>query len=122
MAIMIHGDAAMSGQGVVSESFNLSDLPSYKTHGTIHVVINNQIGFTTDPRFSRSSPYCTDVARVINAPIFHVNADAPDAVVSVSRVATEWRVDWSKDCVIDLVGYRKHGHNEADGTRCTCST
>ena len=81
-------------------------------------MLNNQIGFTTDPRFSRSSPHCTDVARVINAPIFHVNADAPDAVVGVSRIATEWRVDWSKDCVIDLVGYRRNGHNEGDGTRC----
>ena len=117
MAIMIHGDAAMSGQGVVYESFTLSDLPQYSTHGTMHVVINNQIGFTTDPRFSRSSPYCTDVARVVNAPIFHVNADAPEAVVNVSRIATEWRKDWSKDCVIDLVGYRRYGHNETDGTR-----
>ena len=117
MTIMIHGDAAMSGQGVVYESFHLSDLPSYTTKGTVHVCINNQIGFTTDPRSSRSSPYCTDVARVVNAPIFHVNADDPDAVTYVTRVATEWRRDWSKDVVIDLVGYRRHGHNEADGVR-----
>ena len=80
MAILIHGDAAFSGQGVVFESFHMNELPSYTTHGTIHVVVNNQIGFTTDPRFSRSSPYCTDVAKVTGAPIFHVNGDDPEAV------------------------------------------
>ena len=80
MAILIHGDAAFSGQGVVYESFHMNDLPSFTTHGTIHVVVNNQIGFTTDPRYSRSSPYCTDVAKVVGAPIFHVNGDDPEAV------------------------------------------
>ena len=114
MSILLHGDAAFSGQGVVYETFHLSDLPAYTTHGTIHVVVNNQIGFTTDPRFSRSSPYCTDVARVTNAPIFHVNADDPDAVMHVSKVAAEWRSKYKKDVVIDLVCYRKMGHNEID--------
>ncbi|XP_073843847.1 2-oxoglutarate dehydrogenase-like, mitochondrial isoform X3 [Musca autumnalis] len=114
MSILIHGDAAFCGQGVVYETMHLSDLPDYTTHGTIHVVANNQIGFTTDPRFSRSSPYCTDVARVVNAPIFHVNADDPEAVVHVCRVAAEWRNTFHKDVVIDLVGYRRNGHNEID--------
>ena len=82
--------------------------------GTIHIVANNQIGFTTDPRYSRSSPYCTDVGRVVNAPIFHVNADDPEAVMLVSNIAAEWRATWHRDVVIDLVGYRKFGHNEID--------
>uniref|UniRef100_A0A1B0G1X4 2-oxoglutarate dehydrogenase, mitochondrial n=1 Tax=Glossina morsitans morsitans TaxID=37546 RepID=A0A1B0G1X4_GLOMM len=114
MSILIHGDAAFCGQGVVYETMHLSDLPDYTTHGTIHVVANNQIGFTTDPRFSRSSPYCTDVARVVNAPIFHVNADDPEAVIHVCKVAAEWRSAFHKDVVIDLVGYRRNGHNEID--------
>jgi 2-oxoglutarate dehydrogenase E1 component len=114
MSMLLHGDAAFSGQGVVYETFHLSDLPAYTTHGTIHIVVNNQIGFTTDPRSSRSSPYCTDVARVVNAPIFHVNADDPEAVVHVCRVAAEWRCRYNKDVVIDLVCYRKSGHNEID--------
>ena len=114
MSILLHGDAAFSGQGVVYETFHLSDLPAYTTHGTVHIVVNNQIGFTTDPRFSRSSPYCTDVARVVNAPIFHVNADDPEAVMHVCKVAAEWRSTWGKDVVIDLVCYRRNGHNEMD--------
>lgn len=114
MSILLHGDAAFCGQGVVFETFHLSDLPDYSTHGTIHIVVNNQIGFTTDPRVARSSPYCTDVARVVNAPIFHVNADDPEAVIFVSRVASEWRKRWHKDVVIDLVCYRRFGHNEID--------
>lgn len=114
MSVLIHGDAAFCGQGVVYETMHLADLPDYTTHGTIHVVANNQIGFTTDPRFSRSSPYCTDVARVVNAPIFHVNADDPEAVIHVSKVAAEWRATFHKDVVIDLVGYRRNGHNEID--------
>lgn len=114
MSILMHGDAAFAGQGVVYETFHLSDLPAYSVHGSIHIVVNNQIGFTTDPRFSRSSPYSTDVARVINCPIFHVNADNPEAVMHVCRVASEWRQTFKKDVVIDLVGYRKHGHNELD--------
>merc|ERR1719402_1003637 len=114
MSILLHGDAAFSGQGVVYETFHLSDLPDYSTKGTIHIVANNQIGFTTDPRFSRSSPYCTDVARVVNAPIFHVNADDPEAVMHVCTVAAEWRSTFHKDVVIDLVCYRRNGHNEID--------
>ncbi|XP_056465768.1 2-oxoglutarate dehydrogenase-like, mitochondrial [Gadus chalcogrammus] len=114
MSILIHGDAAFAGQGVVYETFHLSELPSYTTHGTIHVVVNNQIGFTTDPRVARSSPYPTDVARVVNAPIFHVNADDPEAVMHVCRVAAEWRSTFNKDVVIDLVSYRRFGHNEMD--------
>ncbi|XP_017319494.1 2-oxoglutarate dehydrogenase-like, mitochondrial isoform X1 [Ictalurus punctatus] len=114
MSILLHGDAAFAGQGVVYETFHLSELPSYTTHGTIHVVVNNQIGFTTDPRMARSSPYPTDVARVVNAPIFHVNADDPEAVMHVCRVAAEWRNTFNKDVVIDLVCYRRFGHNEMD--------
>ncbi|XP_069741536.1 2-oxoglutarate dehydrogenase-like, mitochondrial isoform X2 [Narcine bancroftii] len=114
MSILLHGDAAFAGQGIVYETFHLSDLPSYTTHGTIHVVVNNQIGFTTDPRMARSSPYPTDVARVVNAPIFHVNGDDPEAVIYVCQVAAEWRNTFNKDVVIDLVCYRKRGHNEVD--------
>ncbi|CAJ0587449.1 unnamed protein product, partial [Mesorhabditis spiculigera] len=114
MAIMLHGDAAFAGQGVVLETFNLDDLPSYTTQGCIHIVCNNQIGFTTDPRASRSSPYCTDVGRVVGCPIFHVNADDPEAVMHVCNVASDWRKTFKKDVIIDLVCYRKHGHNELD--------
>lgn len=114
MSILLHGDAAFAGQGVVFETMHLSDLPAYTTHGTIHIVVNNQIGFTTDPRHSRSSTYCTDVARVVNAPIFHVNGDSPEAVMHVCRVAAEWRAAFHKDVVIDIVSYRRNGHNEVD--------
>ncbi|KAK5980742.1 Oxoglutarate dehydrogenase, partial [Trichostrongylus colubriformis] len=111
MAILMHGDAAFSGQGVVMETFNLDDLPSYSTHGAIHIVVNNQIGFTTDPS---SSPYCTDIGRVVGCPIFHVNVDDPEAVMHVCNVAAQWRQTFKKDVVIDLVCYRRHGHNELD--------
>ncbi|XP_031841222.1 oxoglutarate dehydrogenase Nc73EF isoform X2 [Nomia melanderi] len=114
MSILLHGDAAFCGQGIVFETMHLSDLPDYTTHGTIHIVANNQIGFTTDPRHSRSSPYCTDVARVVNAPIFHVNSDDPEAVMHVCKVAAEWRATFHKDVVIDIVSYRRNGHNEID--------
>ncbi|XP_051174483.1 2-oxoglutarate dehydrogenase complex component E1 isoform X3 [Leptopilina boulardi] len=114
MSILLHGDAAFCGQGIVFETMHLSDLPDYTTHGTIHIVANNQIGFTTDPRHSRSSPYCTDVARVVNAPIFHVNSDDPEAVMHVCKMAAEWRSTFHKDVVIDIVSYRRNGHNEAD--------
>jgi len=114
MSIILHGDAAFSGQGVVYETFHLSDLPGYATHGTIHIVVNNQIGFTTDPRKSRSSPYCTDVAKVVQCPIFHANADDPEAVMRVCQIAAEYRNEFAKDVVIDLVCYRKNGHNEGD--------
>lgn len=119
MSVLFHGDAAFSGQGVVYETFSLSDLPQYTTHGTIHIVANNQIGFTTDPRFSRSSPYCTDVARVVGAPILHVNADDADAVMVASKVAAEFRQRFKKDVVLDIVGYRRHGHNEIDNPMFT---
>jgi len=114
MSILLHGDAAFAGQGVVYETLHMSELPEYTTKGTVHIVANNQIGFTTDPRYSRSSPYCTDVGRVVNAPIFHVNADDPEAVIHVCRIAAEYRATFHKDVVVDLVGYRKHGHNEID--------
>ncbi|UMM29537.1 hypothetical protein L5515_011846 [Caenorhabditis briggsae] len=114
MAILLHGDAAFAGQGVVLETFNLDDLPSYTTHGAIHIVVNNQIGFTTDPRSSRSSPYCTDVGRVVGCPIFHVNVDDPEAVMHVCNVAADWRKTFKKDVIVDLVCYRRHGHNELD--------
>jgi len=114
MSVILHGDAAFAGQGVVYETMGMSELPDFSTKGTIHIVANNQIGFTTDPRYSRSSPYCTDVGRVVNAPIFHVNADDPEACMLVANIAAEWRATWQRDVVIDLVGYRKHGHNEID--------
>jgi len=114
MSILLHGDAAFAGQGVVYETMGMSELPDYSTRGTVHIVANNQIGFTTDPRYSRSSPYCTDVGRVVNAPIFHVNADDPEAVMLVANIAAEWRATWHRDVVIDLVGYRRFGHNEID--------
>jgi len=114
LGILLHGDAAFAGQGVVFETMGLSELPDYSTKGTIHIVANNQIGFTTDPRYSRSSPYCTDVGRVVNAPIFHVNADDPEAVMLVCNIAAEWRATFHKDVIIDLVGYRRRGHNEID--------
>ncbi|KAG4079658.1 hypothetical protein HA402_010438 [Bradysia odoriphaga] len=114
MSILVHGDASTCGQGVVYESMHLSDLPDYTTKGTIHVIVNNQIGFTTDPRYSRSSRYCTDVAKVVNAPILHVNADDPEAVIRCARVCAEWRNTFHSDIVLDLVSYRRNGHNEID--------
>jgi len=114
MAILLHGDAAFAGQGVVYETLELSDIKGYTTGGTVHVVANNQIGFTTDPRFSRSSPYCTDVAKSVGAPIFHVNADDPEGVAWVMGLAAEYRQRFSKDVVVDIVGFRRHGHNEID--------
>ena len=104
----------MAGQGVVSEVFNFSKLPRYRTGGTIHVVVNNQIGFTTDATEARSSLYCTDVAKVIEAPIFHVNGNDPLAVAMVAELALAYRQKFSEDVVIDINCYRKHGHNEAD--------
>jgi 2-oxoglutarate dehydrogenase E1 component len=112
--LLMHGDAAFAGQGLVAESLELSELKGYRTGGTIHVVVNNQIGFTTSPSYSRSSPYPSDVGKLVQAPIFHVNGDDPEAVVHVGRIATEFRQQFKKDVVIDMFCYRRHGHNEAD--------
>lgn len=114
MPILLHGDAAFAGQGVVAECFALSGLKGHKTGGTMHIVVNNQIGFTTAPHFSRSSPYPTDNALVVEAPIFHVNGDDPEAVVHAAKVATEFRQKFQKDVVIDMFCYRRFGHNEGD--------
>ncbi|MDT0681731.1 2-oxoglutarate dehydrogenase E1 component [Roseicyclus sp. F158] len=112
--VLLHGDAAFAGQGVVAECFGLSGLTGHRTGGTIHVVVNNQIGFTTAPHFSRSSPYPTDIALMVEAPIFHVNGDDPEAVVHAAKVATEFRQKFNKDVVIDIFCYRRFGHNEGD--------
>lgn len=114
MGILIHGDGSFAGQGVVYETLHLSALPNYTTGGTIHLVVNNQVAFTTDPRAGRSSDYCTDVAKSLNVPIFHVNGDDMEAVVHVFELAAEWRQKFHCDAVIDIVCYRRFGHNEID--------
>ncbi|KAG5637329.1 hypothetical protein H0H81_004975 [Sphagnurus paluster] len=114
MGVLLHGDAAFSGQGIVYETMGFHNLPSYGTGGTIHLIVNNQIGFTTDPRFSRSTPYCSDIAKAIDAPIFHVNGDNVEAVNFVCQLAADYRAKYKKDVVVDIICYRRHGHNETD--------
>ena len=112
--ILIHGDAAFAGQGIVAECFAMSGLPGHNTGGTIHIIVNNQIGFTTSPRFARSSPYPSDVGKMVDSPIIHVNGDDPEAAVYAARIATEFRLKFNRDVVVDLICYRRFGHNEGD--------
>lgn len=119
MPLLLHGDAAFSGQGVVYETMHLSELENYDTGGTIHVVVNNQIGFTTDPKNSRSSQYCSDLGKAMDIPILHVNSDDPEAVVKVFEFAAEWRQQWRSDVIINLTCYRRFGHNEIDNPMFT---
>ena len=114
LAILIHGDAAFAGEGVVQETLNLSALDAYRTGGTLHIIMNNQIGFTTPPGESRSCIYATDVARMLQCPIFHVNGEDPEAVAQAVRLAMDYRRTYQQDVVIDMYGYRRHGHNEGD--------
>jgi len=120
--ILMHGDAAFAGQGVVYESMQMSGLPNYSTGGTLHVVVNNQIGFTTIPKDSRSTPYATDLGKAFACPIFHVNADDPDAVAYCFKIAAEWRQKYLSDVIVDVIGYRRFGHNEMDEARFTQPT
>src|SRR6201991_2122332 len=119
MPLMLHGEVAVAGQGVVAATLNLALLRGYRTGGTVHVVINNQVGFTTAPEASRSSQYCTDVAKMIGAPVFHVNGDDPEACVWVAKLAVEYRQRWHNDVVIDMICYRRRGHNEGDDPSMT---
>ena len=114
MGVLLHGDAAFAAQGIVYETMGFHTLPAYSTGGTIHIIVNNQIGFTTDPRFARSTPYCSDIAKAIDAPVFHVNGDDVEALNFICQIAADWRAEFKRDVVIDIVCYRKQGHNETD--------
>ena len=117
--VLIHGEAAFTGQGIVSETLNLSELPGYRTGGSVHIIINNQLGYTAQADETRFTPYPTDIAKEIQAPVFHVNADDPEAVMQAARVAMEFRHRFKVDVFIDLWCYRRHGHNEADDPTLT---
>ena len=114
LPVLVHGDAAFAGQGVVAETLNLSEVPGYEVGGTIHIVVNNQLGFTTAPELGALGVYATDIAKMVQAPIFHVNGDDPEACVRVVRLAYEFRQQFHKDVVVDMVCYRRYGHNEGD--------
>ena len=119
MSVLIHGDAAFAGQGIVGETLELSGLDAFSTGGTIHIIVNNQIGFTTVPKYARTSPYPSEIAKASGVPIFHVNGDDPEAVVHVFKLALEFRNTFNKDSVIDMYCYRRFGHNELDEPRFT---
>lgn len=114
LPILVHGDASICGQGVCYETLQLSHLKNFSTHGTIHVIINNQLGFTTNPDLHRSGVYCSDIGLILSCPILHVNADDPVAVVQCAKIAAEYRLKTRRDILIDIIGYRRRGHNEGD--------
>src|SRR6185295_16973025 len=114
LAVLLHGDAAFAGEGIVAETLNLSQLPGYRTRGTIHIITNNQLGFTTPPEEGRSSTYSTDIAKMIQVPIFHINSDDVEAAYNVLRIALDYRRHFQKDIVLDVIGFRRLGHNEGD--------